>query len=106
MKDIYPIPKDILSYFIDQIYKNGFWFVKSLNMSFLIDLAIFSNNIKKVKFSLEKFFATENKEFLLICLSYKLNIWKSELANIFEEKYIVDLFERFKNSRGSCWYNK
>ena len=107
MQDLYPIPKDLLSYFIKDIFDGGFFYIDQLSISFLIKLIQSSKNKDKVLFDIEKVKKAKNKNLLFICIPYKLQIWLSQLKQYFDKEVIEKLYKDFNNEKGiSGQYSK
>lgn len=88
MQNEYPIPKDVLTYYVGNIFRNWFSFVEECKINRLIDLSESSNNFKDIKFNVENIKKLRNHWLLFICLPYDLKIWKNELNKYFDENTI------------------
>ncbi len=97
---IFPIPKDLLSFYVKEVYENGFYYIYENLMSNIIDLTKSSDNFNILKIKMNKLELTKNKRFLFICLPYKEELWIKELKNFFNENEIKSIFKDFKNERG------
>lgn len=97
---IFPIPKQLLSFYVKEVYENGFYYVSEYSMRKVIEDTKNSENFELLKIDMNKLNLTKNKSFLFICLPYKLNIWKKELKNWFTEIEIEKIFKKFDNSFG------
>lgn len=98
--NVYPIPKEVLSYFVKKIFDNGFIFTCCCSMKLIIELTKKSQNIDLLKFNVKKLEKTKDKSFLFICLPYKLDIWLNDLKKYFNEETIKNIFENFNGSNG------
>ena len=70
-KKLYIIPDNLINFYEDGVYLNGFCFV--------------SENI------------INDEQVLFICLLNDLKVWKKKLRHIFKEKDIIKLFNEFNN---------
>ena len=98
--NVYPIPKEVLSYFVKKIFDNGFIFTCCYSMKLIIDLTKKSKNIDLLKFDIKKLKQAKNQSFLFICLPYKLDIWLNDLKIYFNEDTIKNIFKDFNGSNG------
>ena len=100
-ENVYPIPKELLSFLIKEIFENGFFYVKEFPMQVIIEKIKQSSNLKNINFSLKKVNQTKNKTLMIVCLPNKINIWIKELSKIFSEKEIEKTFNAFINRHGA-----
>lgn len=98
--NVYPIPKEVLSYFVKKIFDNGFIFTCCYSMKLIIDLTKKSQNIDLLKFDIKKLEQAKDQSFLFICLPYKLDIWLNDLKIYFNEDTIKNIFKDFNGSNG------
>jgi hypothetical protein len=98
--NVYPIPKEVLSYFVKKIFDNGFIFTNCYSMKLIIELTKKSQNIDLLKFDVKKLEKTKDQSFLFICLPYRLNIWLNDLKNYFDEETIKNIFKEFNGANG------
>lgn len=98
--NVFPIPKDLLSFYVKEVYENGFYYVYENIMSNIINLTKSSDNFDILKIKMNKLELTKNKHFLFICLPYKENLWIEELKKYFNEEEIKSIFKDFNNERG------
>lgn len=98
--NVYPIPKEVLSYFVKKIFDNGFIFTCCYSMKLIIDLTKKSKNIDLLKFDIKKLEQAKNQSFLFICLPYKLDIWLNDLKIYFNKDTIKNIFKDFNRSNG------
>ena len=98
--NVYPIPKEVLSYFVKKIFDNGFIFTCCYSMKLIIDLTKKSKNIDLLKFDIKKLKQAKNQSFLFICLPYKLDIWLNDLKIYFNKDTIKNIFKDFNGSNG------
>ena len=98
--NVYPIPKEVLSYFVKKIFDNGFIFTCCYSMKLIIELTKKSQNIDLLKFDIKKLEQAKDQSFLFICLPYKLNIWLNDLKIYFNEDTIKNIFKDFNGSNG------
>ena len=98
--NVYPIPKEVLSYFVKKIFDNGFIFTCCYSMKLIIDLTKKSQNIDLLKFDIKKLEQAKNQSFLFICLPYKLDIWLNDLKIYFNKDTIKNIFKDFNRSNG------
>ena len=98
--NVYPIPKEVLSYFVKKIFDNGFIFTCCYSMKLIIDLTKKSQNIDLLKFNVKKLEQAKDQSFLFICLPYKLDIWLNDLKIYFNEDTIKNIFKDFNGSNG------
>ena len=98
--NVYPIPKEVLSYFVKKIFDNGFIFTCCYSMKLIIELTKKSQNIDLLKFDIKKLKQAKNQSFLFICLPYKLDIWLNDLKIYFNKDTIKNIFKDFNRSNG------
>ena len=98
--NVYPIPKEVLSYFVKKIFDNGFLFTCCISMKLIIELTKKSQNIDLLKFDVKKLEKTKDQSFLFICLPYKLDIWLNDLKKYFNEETIKNIFKDFNAANG------
>ena len=98
--NVYPIPKEVLSYFVKKIFDNGFIFTCCYSMKLIIELTKKSQNIDLLKFDIKKLEKAKDQSFLFICLPYKLDIWLNDLKIYFNEDTIKNIFKDFNGSNG------
>ena len=98
--NVYPIPKEVLSYFVKKIFDNGFIFTCCYSMKLIIELTKKSQNIDLLKFDIKKLEQAKDQSFLFICLPYKLDIWLNDLKIYFNEDTIKNIFKDFNGSNG------
>lgn len=98
--NVYPIPKEVLSYFVKKIFDNGFQFTCCYSMKLIIELTKKSKNIDLLKFDIKKLEQTKDQSLLFICLPYKLDIWLNDLKKYFDEDIIKSLFKDFNAANG------
>ena len=98
--NVYPIPKEVLSFFVKQIYENGYQFIYCYSMKFVYELTKKSSNLEQVKFNIKNLELAKDKALLFICLPYDLNVWLTELKKYFNEESIKQMFKNFNNAPG------
>ena len=98
--NVYPIPKEVLSYFVKKIFDNGFIFTCCYSMKLIIELTKKSQNIDLLKFDIKKLEKAKDQSFMFICLPYKLDIWLNDLKIYFNENTIKNIFKDFNGSNG------
>lgn len=100
-ENVYPIPKELLSFLVKEVFENGFFYVKELPMNIIIEKIKESQNFKKIQFSLEKINKTKNKTLMIVCLPNNIDIWIKELKKTFSEEEIRKTFALFMNRHGA-----
>lgn len=98
--NVFPIPKQLLSFYVKEVYENGFQYVSEYSMKKVIEDTKNSENFNILKIDMKKLELTKNKSFLFICLPYKINIWEDELKTWFSNTEIEKVFKDFNNSFG------
>lgn len=100
--NVYPIPKDVLSFYVGASYEDNFDYVAEYKMSKIVHLTLSSENLDKVKFSIDRLKSVANQNILFVCLhADKEEAWQKNLQKWFKDNEINDILKSMKNKPGA-----
>ena len=99
--NVFPIPKDLLSFYVKEILENGFYYVFENSMKNVINMINSSDNFNILKINMKKVNQVKHKYFLMICLPYKKETWQKELKEYFQKNEIDSIFEKMNDKNGA-----